>query len=212
MKDLNKLIQDHTRLIENEVNIQSKYVPRSVVQAEAYKLARKAADSYDESSGVKFSTHLTNQLKKLSRISTQFGVSVRIPENKQFRLQLLNRVKSHLDSELRREPSLSELSEASGMPLSEVSNLLANKKHEISFSNVAYTPVFIDNSNDDWVHMVYHDLSEIDRLIFEHKTGFGGKSLLNNEEIAKLTKLSSSTVANRIKIITGKIQEGWGQQ
>ncbi|NBQ69090.1 MAG: hypothetical protein EBU46_09765 [Nitrosomonadaceae bacterium] len=211
MKNVEKLLEDHKRMIENEVNIQSKYVPRSVVQAEAYKLARKAAESFDEKSGLKFSTHLTNQLKKLSRISTQFGASVRIPENKQFRLQLLNRVQSHLESELRREPTLSELAEASGMPIAEVSNLLSNRKYETAFSNVVYQPVFIDNGNDEWLHLVYHDLSDIDRLIFEHKTGFGGKKVLNNEEIAELVKLSPSTVANRIKMITDRIQEGWQQ-
>lgn len=211
MKNVNQLLLDHNRLVEREVNIQSKYVPRSVVQAEAHKLARKAAESYDEKSGVKFSTHLTNQLKKLSRLSTQFGMAVRVPENKQFKIQHLNKAHSHLEAELRREPTLGELSESTGMPISQVSNLIGNRKQEIAISNIAYSPVFIDNSNDEWVHMVYHDLSEIDRLIFEHKTGFGGKPVMNNEEIARLTKLSPSTVANRIKVITGRIQEGWQQ-
>lgn len=204
-----KLIDDHRRLIDYEVHNHAKFVPKAVVLSEAHELAHEAAKSFDPKAGVKFSTHLTNQLKKLSRLSTQYGAVVRIPENRQFRGHRVVQIQQSLKAELNRDPSLEEIAEASGLPIQQISALLNQKKKEVNLNNLSHQPVFIDDSNDDWVHLVYHDLSYIDKLIFEHKTGFGGKEVLNNEEIAKLVKLSPATVANRVKIITERIQEGW---
>jgi len=204
-----KLIDDHRRLINYEVHNYAKFVPKAVVLAKAHELAYDAAKSFDDKAGVKFSTHLTNQLKKLSRLSTQYGAVVRIPENRQFRGHRVTQVQQSLKAELNRDPSLEEVAEASGLPIQQISALLNQKKKEVNLNNLSHQPIFIDDSNDDWVHLVYHDLSYIDKLIFEHKTGFGSKKVLNNEEIAKLVKLSPATVANRVKIITERIQEGW---
>ena len=209
MKDVNKLVEDNKRLIEYEASKYSRFVPQYVVVAEAYKLARKAAESYDPNSGVKFSTHLTNQLKKLSRISTQFGSTVRLPENKQFKLQRLNNMQLELKDKLDREPTAQELADALGIPLKEVNYLQQHRQKEVNLSNVLYTPTFVDNGNDDWLHFVYHDLSPTDKIIFEHKTGFGGKQHLTNEELAKKLNMSASTINNRAKIIADKIAEGW---
>ena len=207
-----KLITDHKKLIEYEASKYSTMVPYYVVLSEAYKLADKAADGYDDTRGTKFSTHLTNQLKKLSRISTQYGTAVRLPENKQYKLNKLNRLKLDLDAHLNRPPSTLELSEASGIPLAEVNHILQHRAGEVNISNLLHTPVFVNNSNDEWLHFVYHDLGDTDRLIFEHKTGFGGKKLMNNEELAKLLHLSPSTVANRANMIAEKVNENWTEE
>jgi DNA-directed RNA polymerase specialized sigma subunit len=208
-KNIEELISQHKRLIELEASRHSRFVPESVVLAEAYKIASKAAHSYDPKSGNKFSTHLTNQLKKLSRISTQYGATIRLPENKQFKLQGLNQVEAILKDELDREPSVAELADATGMSIKEINYLKQHRTNEVNISNMAYTPTFINNDNDDWLHFVYHDLDPVDKVIFEYKTGFGGKQPLSNEELAKKLKMSPSTVNNRSKMIADKISEGW---
>jgi len=205
----NKLIEDHKKLIAYEAGKYSKMIPYEVVLAEAYKLAHKAARSFDTKKDVKFSTHLTNQLKKLSRISTMYGSNVRLPENKQFKLQRINNAEAELKDSLGRDPSLLELSEYTKIPLAQINQIKQHRTGEISISNLQYTPVFVDNTNDDWLHFVYHDLTDIDRLIFEHKTGFGGKKVMNNNDIASKLKLSPSTVSNRSKIIADKISDNW---
>jgi DNA-directed RNA polymerase specialized sigma subunit len=209
MKDVNKLIQDHKRLIESEAAKYSQFVPSSVVQAEAYRIARKAADSYDPKSGNQFSTHLTNQLKKLSRISTTYGNIARLPEKRQFELTRLNHAEQSLKDELGREPSVEELSTATGFGLHTVKHLLTNRKKEVNIENLAYTPVFIDNNNDEWIHFVYQDLPPRDKTIFEHKIGWAGKQELSNEELAKKLGISPSTVNNRVRMISAKLAEGW---
>jgi DNA-directed RNA polymerase specialized sigma subunit len=138
-----------------------------------------------------------------------YGSSVRLPENKQFKLQHINKAEAELNDSLGREPSLLEISEHAHIPLSQVSQIKKHAGGEVNISNLQYTPVFVDNGNDDWLHFVYHDLPDLDKVIFEHKTGFGGKKVLSNEEIGKLVNLSPSTVGNRAKMISDKMVEHW---
>jgi DNA-directed RNA polymerase specialized sigma subunit len=209
MNDHKKLIEDHKKLIAYEAGKYSKMLPYDVVLSEAYKLANKAADSFDPKQGAKFSTHLTNQLKKLSRISTMYGSSVRMPENKQFKLQRINNAEKELEDSLGREPSVLEVSEYVKIPMAQINQIKQGRVGEANISNLQYTPVFVQNTNDDWIHFIYHDMPDTDRIIFEHKTGFGGKKVMNNDEIGKLLKMSPSTVSHRANMIGDKIKEGW---
>jgi len=211
MKDqaIDKLLTDHKRLIESEAARYAKFVPMHVVLAEAYRLARAAAESFNPASGNKFSTHLVNSLKKLSRVSTKYGGILRVPENKQFKIHRMNQVEEELRNELGRPPSLAELAQGTGMGLSELTGLKQVRKKEVNVSNLAFSPVFIEGNNDDWVHFVYFDLPQRDKVIMEHKTGFGGKKLMSNDELAKMLGTSTSTISNRVKMITSKLEEGW---
>ncbi len=206
---VDQLLTDHRRLIESEAARYAKFVPLHVATAEAYRLARTAAETFDPAAGNKFSTHLVNSLKKLSRISTKYGGILRVPENKQFKIHKLNQVEEELRNELGRPATISELSQATGMSLGEINGLKQVRKKEVNVSTLAYSPVFVDNNNDDWVHFVYFDLPQRDKVIMEHKTGFGGKPVLTNEAIAKMLNTSTSTVANRVKMITTRLEEGW---
>jgi DNA-directed RNA polymerase specialized sigma subunit len=206
--NIEQLINSHKKLIEAEASKYARFIPVTYVLIEAYKLAGKAAQKYDPSTGIKFSTYLTNALQKLSRLSTQYGNVVRVPENKQFKINKLNQIEQGLTDTLGRQPSAAELSDASGMGLGQVNNLLGTRKREVNMSNLAFSPVFFEGGEDEWIHFVYHDLSEKDKLIFEYRTGFGGKPILDNSKIATKLNISPSTVSQRIKFITDKIAEG----
>lgn len=203
-----KLLADHKKLIDSEARKYAVNVPLVTVQIEAYKLARKAAETYTVGD-VKFSTYLVNNLKKLSRLSTQYGSSIRMPENIQFGINKLNTAEKDLESSLGREATVSELSDYTGFNIKTVDNLLKNKKTMVSINNLLTTPTIIDSSNDEWLSFVYHDLTPKDKIIFEHKTGFGGKKVLDNDKIAKKLNLSQPQLNNRINIISDMINRGW---
>jgi DNA-directed RNA polymerase specialized sigma subunit len=207
-EDIKKLLADHKNLIDAEAKKYSTNIPFITAQIEAYKLARQAAESYTPSIG-KFSTHLVNSLKKLSRISTQYGSSIRLPENTQFGINKLNNLEKQLESEFGRPPSIEELADYSGMHIKAVNNLLKSKKTMVSFNNMMNTPTIIDSSNDEWATFVYHDLVPNDKIIFEHMTGFGGKKVLEAEHIAKKLKIPQTQVNHRIKIISDMLNKGW---
>ncbi len=203
-----KLLADHKKLIDSEARKYAVNVPLVTVQIEAYKLARKAAETYS-SGDVKFSTYLVNNLKKLSRLSTQYGSSIRMPENVQFGINKLNMAEKDLESSLGREATVSELSDHTGFNIKMVDSLLKNKKTMVSINNLLTTPTIIDSSNDEWLSFVYHDLTPKDKIIFEHKVGFGGKKVLDNDKIAKKLNLSQPQLNNRINIISDMINRGW---
>jgi DNA-directed RNA polymerase sigma subunit (sigma70/sigma32) len=209
MNNVEQMIKDNKKLIELEVSRYATNLPKITVQLEAYKLAREAAKTYNPGSGFKFSTHLVNSLKKLSRLSTQYGNVVRIPENTQFGINKLQKLEKDLAHTLGRDPTTDELSHHSGMSMNAIVNTLGSKKISSGISSLFESPTLFDSNNDEWVHFVYHDLSDKDKLIFEHKTGFGGKAVMDNSALAKKLNLSTSTLSNRIKVINTTLAKGW---
>jgi DNA-directed RNA polymerase specialized sigma subunit len=205
---INKLLDEHKKLIESEAKKYSTNIPLITAQIEAYKLARQAAESYSPSVG-KFSTHLVNNLKKLSRLSTQYGSSIRLPENTQFGINKINQVEKQLESEFGRSPTTAEIADHAGMNIKMVDSLLKNKRSIISFTNMLETPTIMDSSNDEWATFVYHDLVPRDKLIFEHMTGFGGKKIIDADKIAKKLKITQPQMNQRIKIIGDMLNKGW---
>jgi DNA-directed RNA polymerase sigma subunit (sigma70/sigma32) len=202
------LLDEHKNLILAEARKNATNLPLEAVQIEAFKLAREAVKDYDPAKS-KFSTHLTNSLKKLSRFSTQYGQVVRLPENQQFMINKINKAEKDLEATLGREPTLEELGDKTGLGLQVITNVLQNRKQTISVSNLVDTPVFIKDNNDEWLNFVYHDLSPRDKLILEHRTGFGGKPVLDNETLAKKLGISHSTLSSRIKVISDTLEKGW---
>jgi len=207
--EIEKLIKDNKKLIELEASRYATNLPLITVQIEAYKLAREAAASFNPAAGYKFSTYLVNNLKKLSRMSTQYGGVVRLPENTQFGINKLMKTEKDLEHTLGRTPTTSELAEHSGFSIKAVNNMMRSRKSSSAMSNLFESPALFESGNDEWVHFVYHDLSSADKLIFEHKTGFGGKKILDNASIAKKLNLSTSTLNNRIKLINNTLSKGW---
>jgi DNA-directed RNA polymerase specialized sigma subunit len=209
MNDVEALIKENKKLIELEAQRYASNLPLITVQIEAYRLAREAAKSYNPASGFKFSTHLVNSLKKLSRMSTQYGGVLRVPENTQFGVNKIQKIEKDLEHILGRSPTLEEVSHHSGLTPKAVTDMMKSKKVSTGISSLFEAPALINSENDEWVQFVYHDLSDKDKLIFEHKTGFGGKPILDNSTIAKKLNLSSSTLNNRLKLINTTLAKGW---
>lgn len=209
MSNVDVLVRDNKRLIDLEAARYATNLPLITVQLEAYKLAREAAKSYDPASGYQFSTHLVNNLKKLSRLSTKYGAVLRVPENTQFDINKLNKLEKDLEHTLGRAATTEELAHHSGLSVKAVVSTLKSKKTSTGISSLFDSPTLFSSENDEWVHFVYHDLTDKDKLIFEHKTGFGGKPILDNSALAKKLNLSVSTLSNRLKLINTTLAKGW---
>jgi DNA-directed RNA polymerase specialized sigma subunit len=209
MNDVEKLLKDNKKLIDLEAARYASNLPLITVQIEAHRLAREAAKTYNPHSGFKFSTHLVNSLKKLSRLSTQYGSVLRVPENTQFGVNKIQKIEKDLEHTLGRSPTLEELAHNSGFSMKTVEKMLRTRKNTTGMSSLFEAPALFHSQNDEWVHFVYHDLSDTDKLIFEHMTGFGNKPVLNNKAISTKLNLSTSTLNNRIKLINTTLAKGW---
>ena len=145
----------------------------------------------------------------MSRLSTQYGSVLRVPENTQFGVNKIQKIEKDLEHTLGRAPTLEELSHSSGFSMKNVDKMLRTRKNATGISSLFEAPALFHSQNDEWVHFVYHDLSNTDKLIFEHMTGFGNKPVLNNKAIAAKLNLSTSTLNNRIKLINTTLAKGW---
>jgi len=206
--EVEKLITDNKRLIDVEAAKYATNIPLITVQIEAYKLAREAARTYSPEKS-KFSTHLVNSLKKLSRMSTQYGSTIRLPENTQFGINRLGKVTKDLEHTLGREPTVEELADHTGFNTRLVNNMLNSRRTVTSMASLFNLPTMFDSSNDEWTQFVYHDLNDNDKIIFEHRTGFGGKPVLETAQLAKKLRLSVPTINNRIRLISESLAAGW---
>ena len=207
---MHPLIKEHTGMIESEAAKHSKWMPKSYVEAEAYHIANTAVKTYDPSSGNKFSTHLYNQLKQLSRLSTEHGGIVRVPEKQQYELNRIHRYMEAYKGEHGKDATISEITDNTNIPLKKVAMLLRGKSSNITLSNATMEPVFVDEQGvlDDWVHMVYHDLPQQDKHIFEEYTGFGGKKVIDESAIAKKHNVTIPFIKRRLKVIGDAIAKG----
>jgi DNA-directed RNA polymerase specialized sigma subunit len=209
MNNVDQLIKEHKKLIDLEAARYATNLPLIAVKAEAYKLAKEAAKTYNPASGNKFSTHLVNNLKKLSRMSTQYGSIVRNPENVQFGYNKIQKTEKDLEHTLGRPATVEEIAHHTGFSIKATDQMLQSKKSVTGLSNLVNAPTYNSNQNEEWMAFVYHDLSEKDKLIFEHKTGYGNKPILSNIELAKKLNISQATLSNRLKIINKTLEKGW---
>jgi len=119
-----------------------------------------------------------------------------------------------LSDKLRREPTVKELSNYTNFDERKVGRLVRRDRAIMPESSLVpedgedddeeYLPgVKSDDPYAIWADYVYHDLSDIDRLIFQHRLGYRGAEVLPNSEIAQRVNLSPAAVSKRV----GRIQE-----
>ena len=203
------ILQKYDGLIRREARKYSSFLPYEVVLAEAYKIAHEALDRYDPKKGIQLSTFLTSTLRKLNRLSTQYGGFVRLPEDQIYKLKKLQDAEQELRDYYGRDPTNEELADKLHWPLAEVIQLRTKNISEVNLSNLEYTPTFTNSANDSWIHYVYHSLGDQDKLILEHLVGLNGKSPMKATDLAKKLKVSPSFISKRIKIISDELRRGW---
>jgi len=170
-------------------------------------LAMRAMQKYDGRSSV--GTYLNSQLLPLKRAAAARGVGVNIPRSvpqDKHRLQVAN---ENLLDRLGREPSLAELSEYSGLPLSRINqlskiNLPVTAESEMGDDGEATVTAgdqAVDTPDLTWQKTVYFGLSPRDQFIMQHTTGLYGAKILSNQDIAKRLKVSPAAISQRKAII-----------
>lgn len=211
--------EDNTRALLNQTaNIRHKAVQNwsgsispTTLHSEAVKQSIKAFETYDPNKNVQLSTHLTNQLKKLSRDAYAEVSFLRMPEERQMKYRTFEFGREELREKLGREPSAFELSDRLGWSLAETRRFLSEDKTVLM--NSEPLPVGMqsmstsgDINPNDPLHFAIADLSPTDQLIFEHTTGYGGAKVLTGAELMRKTGLSQSQISYRKRIITQRVK------
>jgi DNA-directed RNA polymerase specialized sigma subunit len=177
-------------------------------------LAVKAFKSYDPSKNTKLRTHFLTQLQPLRRFAASRRMVFNVPEVVQQDMAGIGAAKRELIDALDREPTDAELADHTGLSQGRIQKLRQrqfamseggrlNEEGEI-FQDTTQVPGDLDT----WTDYVYHDLSPVDRKIYEWRTGYNGRKKLTNNQIAAKLRLTPGAVTQRADKIARKIEEG----
>ena len=194
--DLANLFNQIDPVIQKEVSRWANGpVARPVLNIEAKKLSLKAFENFNPSSS-KLNTHVTNNLKGLSRIVYTYANPARLPEHQTLKLGNFISTKHELEEELGREATTGELAESLAWSNNEVARLQGELR--VGYSTSQPTPQGFDKFNADrtMLDFIYNDLVDQDKLVFEHTTGYGGKPILAAKDLTRLTGMTQGQISH----------------
>ena len=184
--DLAALVKALDPLIQSEVNRRSSTLARDLLLIQGKKLAVDAIKSFDPAQNVKISTHVTNQLQKLSRVNYAHQNAARIPEHSMLQFHSVAIAKEDFHAQHGREPSLEELSDSLAWSPKKLKQFQTTfGRQELLESIDTPGDLFVHETHDPHIDYVYSTLSPRQQLVFEHVTGYGGRPTLSNPQIIK---------------------------
>lgn len=182
--DLEALMRQMMPVIRSQTQQYARRVSSFVLDAEAKKLALGAFETYDPTRGVLLSTHLTARLQKLSRLAYERQSTLSIPEHQRIDFNRINRAVVDYEDEHGRKPTMDELSDHLALPPTHIQKILTNVGRK-EFMESGDGPTFQQDTDDDVIHLAYHDMTPLQRQIFERRTGYNGTSMPDTRKIRK---------------------------
>lgn len=178
-----------------------------LLEIEAQRLALQAAQTYSPAAGAKLATHVSNQLRQLSRLTYTHQNIARIPENKALRISTYQAAVSNLQDKLGRMPTIEELAEELCWPRSQV-EMTQKMLHGEFVESGTPMPIFDrDNVGANVMAYIYHDLSPLQKKIFEHTTGWGGAKILSRAELAKKLNITPAQLSYQKRRLVDELQK-----
>lgn len=207
--DLQALINQMNPIILREVNKWAAGASRSFLEMEGKRLAVEAFKSYDPNAGTALSTYLTTRLQKISRPVYATQNAVRLPENKTLLLHNYLTAQTMLRDTHGRDPTSDEMADHLGWA----------PKRLAKFQREALRKEFVESEDhpddedaeDHLVDYVYHDLTPLQKSIFEHRTGYLGAPQLSGAAIQKKLKLSAGQLSHQVSTIEKVIKKAQGR-
>lgn len=200
---LEKLVKQLNPLIQSEVNRRAGTLARSMLETQAKVLAVKAIRNYDPNRGVKLSTHVTNQLQKLSRVNYAHQNAARIPEHSMLQFHTFNIAKEDFKTDTGRDPSTEELADVLKWSPRKIEQFQTQfSRSELLESIDTPSDLFVPHQHDPRLSYTYYSMSPRQQKIFEFSTGYLGAPRLSNGKIMKELSITQGVLSyekNKIK-------------
>ena len=179
-----------------------------LVHGKARIYAANAVEKYDPSFGASLPTHVSSQLRQLSRTARQSRSPVKLPERIQLDSYRMNQSIKSFEDTHGREPDTLELADHSGMPVERIAKV---RKYQMAVPTEGAVGDAFQESEPDFekeaVDYVYHDCDHTDRRILEMKTGYGGHPVTSPKETAMKLNLTPTQLTRRSMRLTKRINE-----
>jgi DNA-directed RNA polymerase specialized sigma subunit len=159
-------------------------------------------------------TFVTNELKRVGRIGARHRYAIPVPEQASLDLKNIDQHTTQLSSDLGREPTVDEVSDATGLSARRISRLQSThgmptvtreSLEERDFAEPATEAV---DPDELWVEAVYDGLDPYDKKILDWSLGWHGQQQLTKTEMARRLGMSVSAVTQRAQRIAIKLEEG----
>ncbi len=197
-------------LIQKEVNRWSGTLARPLLELEAKRLAAQAVATYRPNAGAALGTHVTNRLKKLSRISYTHQNLARLPEHQTMKFHTYSSAAMDLENKLGREPTDAELAAQLGWSRPFISRFRRSLRNEFLESGTP-APIFDQPSDDSKVvDFVFNDLSPEQQTIFKHTTGYSGAEVMSSPQLMQKMKMTQGQLSYQKRMLRDKIMDATG--
>lgn len=209
--DLNNLYKQMDPLIKKSVSNWRGTLAEPVLDAEAKLLAYKAFDSYTPGRAA-LSTHVVNNLQKLSRINYQGQNAARIPEHRQIKYRTFTNATEDLTDRLGREPNVAELSQNLAWNPKEVSRFQREIRNELSDSSPVTGFATVTDADAAVVDYLYFDASPTEKLIMENLMGYGSRKPISVKELAAKSHMNEQQIYYEKKKLVDKMSKELGRR
>jgi DNA-directed RNA polymerase specialized sigma subunit len=207
---LTPLLKQVDPILHKEVNRWSGGpVARPVLLIQAKKTALDAFSTYDPSKAA-LNTHVTNQLKGLSRKPYMYASPARMPEHRQVKLKTYLNAEEDLKSTLGRVPTAAELAGHLRWSQREVGRFRQEQRATYSTSQPVPPGFESYNPEQELIDFVYHDLVDQDKLVLEHSAGYAGAPVLSAKALTKLTGMTQGQISNSKRRIRRQLENAMG--
>ena len=177
------------------------------IRHQAKLMAADAVRTYDPTSGTKLTTWVQSNLRGLTRYRREMGSPVRIPERAQLDAWSIEKARRKYVDTHGDEPDSRQLADAASMPVKRIAEVMNMTRPMSSDSSTFGGSQTVPDNMDEALGYVYGNSDKTDRLIIEHLTGYGGKPLLQKQEIAAKLGVSPAMVTRRSDLIGQATQD-----
>ena len=202
LKAADPLLTSHISKLTGSVN--------PAVKTQAKVLAVKAVKTYDPSKGATLITHMANQVQPIIRTATQYDRPLAAPERALQDWKSVQKAEEELVDLWGRTPSTQEIADHMGLSIKRIADVRGSARGVMSEGQVLEgeaLPTAKESKLSLAAEYIYPELTPTEQLIYEMKTGYGGRQESSNDEIATQLKISPSAVSQKCADIGKRISE-----
>jgi DNA-directed RNA polymerase specialized sigma subunit len=203
--DLQRLLTQMNPIMMREVGKWSPSMSRSYLEAEAKRLAVEAFETYDPNQGTALSTYLASRLPKLSRVTYSTMNTARLSETKNLLFHTYHTAGNELRDKHGREPTNEELADHLGWSPKKLEQFQRQSQRKEFVESEEHPDA--EDAEDHLVDYIYHDLTPLQKSIFEHSTGYGGKPRLSGDAMMKKLNITQGQLSYQKTLIVQAVNK-----
>ena len=208
-----KFLSDIDKTIDKAINAYAG--GNTGLKTQARIIALDAVKDYNPKAGASIDTYIFGQLRRLQRLSAQRGNLTRLSENVAQQRSVVARAIRELTADTGEDPTTEQIANKTGLSRKRIDALMNYKP--IVPDSVATSPegdslVAANNEvkmRSLYNDVIYNELDDTDKKIYEWVTGYGKGEKLNGTQIAAKLGISPAAVSKRYSKLVDKFNRDY---